>query len=65
MVTNFKILYFYPPGVKLSCLDVAIGARGLGFEPWLGQIGTVLSRACLRCIVFSELCSPADAQPRR
>ena len=49
---------------SLAQLDIAIGARGLGFNSGAGQIGHSVANGSppLRC--FSELCSPG-AQPRR
>ena len=35
---------FYFVGRNLSCYDIAIGARGLGFVPWADQIGHSVAR---------------------
>ena len=41
-----------------------IGAEGLGFKPWIGQIGTVSPAAHHHCDVPSELCN-SGAKLRR
>ena len=49
---------------SLAQLDIAIGARGLGFNSGAGQIGHSVANGFppLRC--FSELCCPGT-KPRR
>ena len=43
---------------------IAVGAKGLGFDFWAGQIRTVSTTARHRCDVFSELRCPS-AKTRR
>ena len=43
--------------------DIAVGAGGLGFDFWAGQIGH-LQIAYHRCFVSSKLCCPGAKQRR-
>ena len=42
-------------GLNLSCNDIAIGAGGLGFAPWAGQIGRSIASDSPPLLYFFEL----------